>query len=434
MFARLFVATALLLIVDASSAQPPPPNYVQMPYLGKIDPNTGLLSSFDSGSQHVGIAPFFTEWFYQFSLDADDGQVLGYWIDTSTGYGATIEVQDAGHQNLGPLSGPLPKLSSGNYFLHVTANSPTLFHFGVIARPPVSLYPNDAGHTQDSALPLGTLTSSLSHNNNFYTYFTRLDPPYTNSPATGALIPDFNNPIPYAPSPDWYQFTLSQTAPVKLAVGNIAVPGETYVVVRLDGTSSVWQKNQTQILQPGTYRLMVVDKLTQVITGGGTLGFFRNSHAENFEHYGFQLIWDTNVPAPGGPSSVDLTTTLIDLNTDLGIGGHSTSTSPGGTVTVTCEINNLGFPASSAGNIAYYISKTPGLTPASIFVVHANLFDPVPASGSVKSVTNIMLPSNLAPGQYYLIVVANYDHKVNESNYDNNASNALPVTIVGAAH
>ena len=431
MFPRLCVGAAVLLVANASSAEPAPPNYVQMPYLGQIDPNTGLLRSFDSGNQQVGISPFFTEWFFQFSLDSTDGPHLSGSNDNSSGYNATITVQNAGHQDLGPLTGPLPTLQSGNYFIHVTSNSPTLFHFGVIAVPPLSSYPNDAGHTKDSALPLGTLTSSLSHNNSFYTYFPRAQISHTDSSAMGPLIPDFDHPMPYAPSPDWYQFTLLQTASVKLAVGNVFVPGETYVLFTSDGRASVWGKNQTQFLQPGTYWIMVVDKVTQVTAGGGGVTFFRNARVENFEHYGFQLVLSPGDQPGPGPSTVDLTTTLVDVNTDLGIGGHSNSTVPGGTISVTYRVNNLGSPASSAGNIAFYVSTTPGLTSASVFLVYANLFDTVPASGATPNlVANVALPSSLAAGTYYMIVVANFDHTVNESNYSDNPSNSLPITVV----
>jgi hypothetical protein len=283
-------------------------------------------------------------------------------------------------------------------------------------------------------LALGALTSTLAHSNSFYTYFPRARVAHTDSSATGPLVPDFNNPVPYAPTPDWYQFSLAQPGTVQLAVSNIATPGETYVLVHPDGTSSIWGKNQSQFLAAGSYLLAVADKLTQVGAGGGSLSFIRNSRAENFEHYSFQLVLNPNIqPNPGGPG-VDLTTTLLDVNANLGIGGHSTTTVPGGTVAITYRVNNLGVPGSSAGDIAYYISTTPTLTPASVFLLYGNLFDTVPAVGSTPSVVpNVTLPSSLAPGVYYVIVVANFDHKVTESNYDNNASNAIPITIVGAA-
>jgi hypothetical protein len=120
----IIIATGVSVLASIARAQePPPPNYVQMPYLGQIDPSTGLLRSFDSGAQRVGIAPYFLEWFYAFNFDSTFGtQGLSGSIDTSTGFGGTIEVQDAGHQNLGPLNGPLSRpLQTGSYFIHVTA-------------------------------------------------------------------------------------------------------------------------------------------------------------------------------------------------------------------------------------------------------------------------------------------------------------------------
>lgn len=142
-----------------------------------------------------------------------------------------------------------------------------------------------------------------------------------------------------------------------------------------------------------------------------------------------------NAQSAPGATKVDLTTTLVDVNTFLGIGGHSTSTGPGGVVIVEYKVNNLGSPASSAGNIAFYVSKVPRFTPSAKFIVYADLFDAVPASGSTQNIfANITLPTTLAPGAYYIIVVANYDHKVAEMNYNNNPSNALPISIVAPSH
>ena len=428
---RARLAAAIVIMASASVAQTPP-TYVQMPYLGVVDKTTGLLRSFDSGSQHVGIAPYFREWFYQFPFDASIGSSLKYWIDTSTGYGAAIEVQDAGHRSLGLLSGPLPPLTSGNYFVHVTASSPTLFHFGLFARPALEQYANDAGRTKDTALDLGTLTSGLGHANSFYTYYQRTAPSFTTSSAAGVLTPDFNNASPYPPSPDWYRFTLVQSASVTLSASG-ALPGPTYVLLAADGRSTIWVKGQTLPLQSGTYWLQVVDQVTQVAGGGaGGLVYFRNPHVEDFEHYQFLLSTSPNgSPGQGGAATVDLSATLVDVNTNTGIGGHSTSTMAGAPIAVTYRINNFGSPASGSGHVAFYVSKTPTLTPASIFLVYGSLFDAVPASGSIQGVSNVTLPSTLANGTYYIIVVANFDHVITESNYANNASNALQITVAG---
>jgi hypothetical protein len=134
-------------------------------------------------------------------------------------------------------------------------------------------------------------------------------------------------------------------------------------------------------------------------------------------------------------ADVDLTTTLVDVNTNQGLGPPSTSARPGGSVAVRYKINNLGSQAGSAGNIGFYLSKTLSLAPSSIFLVYANLFDAVPASGSTKDqVGNITLPSSLQGGNYFIIVVVNYDHEVSEVDYTNNPSNPLPITVSAAPH
>ena len=56
---------------------------------------------------------------------------------------------------------------------------------------------------------------------------------------------------------------------MKLSIPVVESPGETYVLVTADGLSTVWAKNQSQVLQAGTYWLMVLDKVSQVIASGG---------------------------------------------------------------------------------------------------------------------------------------------------------------------
>jgi hypothetical protein len=146
------------------------------------------------------------------------------------------------------------------------------------------------------------------------------------------------------------------------------------------------------------------------------------------------FLTESDPTVSASATNVDLTTILIDVNTDPGIGVHSTTTVPGGLVLVEYKVNNLGSPASSAGNVGFYLSKQPTLTPSAIFLVYADLFEAVPASGSTQNIFgNINLPTTLPTGMYYIIVVANYDHKVLETNYSNNPSNALAITVTSGA-
>ncbi len=219
---------------------------------------------------------------------------------------------------------------------------------------------------------------------------------------------------------------------MKLEVDVIRNPGETYMLLTPNGFSGEWPKGQSRALTAGTYWLAVADEVTQFIGGGGGgLGFTRNARVENFEHYQFRLA-----VAPGGqpgnnPATVDLTATLLGINTNLGMGGgQSNVTAPGGTVMMSFRVNNNGPTPTTAGHYAIYISKTPQLTPASKFVVFGSFFDAVPAMGSTSAEpTGVVVPADVMPGNYFMIVVANYDQSVNETNFNNNASNPAPITI-----
>ena len=131
----------ILLATPLASAQPAPPTFVQMPYLGVIDPNTGALRSFDSGKQPVGTSSFYKEWFYQFNLDASQGATLRGFIEQGAGLAATIEVQDAGHRTLGPLAGPLPKLGTGTYYIDGHPVPTTNFLLRQQLPPPLLRFP-----------------------------------------------------------------------------------------------------------------------------------------------------------------------------------------------------------------------------------------------------------------------------------------------------
>lgn len=135
----------------------------------------------------------------------------------------------------------------------------------------------------------------------------------------------------------------------------------------------------------------------------------------------------TTGPAPTG---VDLTVTLHNINTDLGIGGYSTTTTAGGSVIFDYEILNSGATASGAGTIGYYLSTDPTITTGDRLIVTGNLFNAVPGGGSSgRAGSTIKLPTDIGPGTYYLGVIVDKDNAVSETNENNNASVAKQITI-----
>jgi len=266
----------------------PPLWWVEMGYLGKIDPKTELLRSYDTGKQQVG-QQFFSLWDFWFDLEAALGQTIQGSVFTGSGYSATLNVHIDENTIVGPLTGPYSRpFRSGRYYVKVTTSvGPTYFHFGIVAVPPLSLFPNDAGRTSAAPRDLGTLTGFLGRSNSFYTYFPRARVSESSGP--GPLLPDFNQPTPWAPSPDWYRFRLANPRRVRLTASG-TLPAPTFVVHWQDGRTSIWSGGQTVDLQAGPYLLSVYDQKTQVAGGGsGELVIIRNPRAENFSHYQFEL-------------------------------------------------------------------------------------------------------------------------------------------------
>jgi hypothetical protein len=300
MFERWFAVVALIFSTasafGACCGSPPttPSLAWPIPFLGEMDPSTHLQRSFDSGKQGVGVAPW-SEYWYKFFFAGPPGTGLTGFVATGGDFQSTITVVDNNLRPLGTLNGTVPAaLPGGSYYIHVTAPGHTFFHFGLVAPPNLTQFPNDAGHTESTALNLGPLGKILTHSSSFYTFFARMDPPQ-DSPSQGSMTPDFSRPNPNPPlQSDFYVFTLATPGPVKLnsSHGGFGEPDHNtpqYILKQPDGTKLSWPNNQTINLVSGTYLLQVVDQRTEVTQGGNVT--FRNSQFEDFENYRFQLLF-----------------------------------------------------------------------------------------------------------------------------------------------
>jgi hypothetical protein len=249
---------------------------------GDVDPSTNLLNSYDTGQQQVG-QPGFPYWEFWFQLNGRfEPKIEGSILSTS----ATINVMADEHSIVGPLVGPLRPLSTGRYFVKVSGHA--TFHFGFIAVPLLSSFPNDAGRTPQSARNLGTFSypNGVGHKNSFYTFFPRAQ--ITPSSGPGHLVPDFSHPTPFAPSPDWYSFNLPKRQRVRLQAAG-SIPGPTYVLTLPNGSYALFPTGHTLELDPGLYLLAVYDQKTRV-SGGDNIVTYRDPNAENFEHYSFDIV------------------------------------------------------------------------------------------------------------------------------------------------
>jgi subtilase family serine protease len=140
----------------------------------------------------------------------------------------------------------------------------------------------------------------------------------------------------------------------------------------------------------------------------------------------------------GGGGGVDLTSTLVDVNTFTGLGGHSTTTNVGGQIVIQYKINNSGSTQTGAGHIGFYASTDQYIGTNDIQIPgtgqYTILTDYVPANGStpVETVT-LTLPTSVtgsATGTtWYIGLDVNYDEGVTETNYNNGSSTTIPITV-----
>jgi Ca2+-binding RTX toxin-like protein len=122
------------------------------------------------------------------------------------------------------------------------------------------------------------------------------------------------------------------------------------------------------------------------------------------------------------------TTPLPDFTTS-GLTLGTTTLAAGGSTSVAFAVNNIGTGSGQPGNAVVYLSTDSTITTSDTILsaVGPNFLSPS-QSQSFNGYT-ISLPSNLAPGTYYVGVIADYDNLVAESNEGNNVSNVVAITV-----
>jgi hypothetical protein len=317
MLARSGLISFLFAVAAAPTAmsqEPPPPptsptSAIPMALFGLIPQGKSLFSSYDTGTQTVG-TPFFPRIWYRFSIgngEALGTDLIGSFV-TSTGFDASLALFDGQLKPLGQFNTG-HTLTSGSYFVEVTANQPTKYHFGVVGVPTKKNFKNDAGRSEDAALPLGTLLKATTHTNDFYTFFDRQEVSPTGPATPGELTPNFMAPDPQVQT-EFYSFELASASTMKVI--SISQDDDTFIIhARGDSKTSVLKNGSTAQFSAGSYVLEIVDKLTQVSGGGGTTAIFRDPHAENYEHHTFELLLTemgpvSSNPTPGQPESSSL--------------------------------------------------------------------------------------------------------------------------------
>ncbi|MDQ2769535.1 MAG: T9SS type A sorting domain-containing protein [Bacteroidota bacterium] len=141
---------------------------------------------------------------------------------------------------------------------------------------------------------------------------------------------------------------------------------------------------------------------------------YQNQVAESNENNNVSAV-SFNVIA----STVDLVTAQASVS--------PTNPAPGTPLYMSCYINNLGNAAAASSSVGFYLSTDATLDAADQLLTSqygAQLYPNYPSQRSGTAA----IPSNLAPGTYYILFVADYQNQVPESNETNNVT-AVSFTV-----
>lgn len=110
---------------------------------------------------------------------------------------------------------------------------------------------------------------------------------------------------------------------------------------------------------------------------------------------------------------------IIDFNV-LSISDTVHTTIATKDLTPIIQVQNLGSGYSSTHHIGYFVSKDSVWDSSDILMSYTAVAEPL-RNSSIKLNPSIKLPANTSVGDYYLIVVSDYDQKIVETNEQNNS-------------
>lgn len=123
--------------------------------------------------------------------------------------------------------------------------------------------------------------------------------------------------------------------------------------------------------------------------------------------------------------------TVTSAQVDFTITNFTTSASTvnvGGSINLSCNLNNKGTSNSNTAKLAYYLSANSTYESSDILLNSRNLGN-LSANSSLSDYTSVTIQSSVASGSYYVLAVADYDNSQVETNELNNVS-YVQITII----
>ncbi|MEQ1614530.1 MAG: CARDB domain-containing protein [Hyphomicrobiaceae bacterium] len=137
---------------------------------------------------------------------------------------------------------------------------------------------------------------------------------------------------------------------------------------------------------------------------------------------------EANNPSAG----VAITVTAPAPTPDLAITAlpsvDTTTATAGGLISYSFSVDNLGPAVASASTTGIYLSTDATVTAGDILLNSVGMAS-ITSGGYQSAIADLVLPSNLAPGNYYIGAIADATNAVAESNEVNNSSSIVTITV-----
>jgi Bacterial Ig domain/Calx-beta domain/CARDB/FG-GAP-like repeat/FG-GAP repeat len=130
-----------------------------------------------------------------------------------------------------------------------------------------------------------------------------------------------------------------------------------------------------------------------------------------------------------------LTATTTATPSDLFVVGNNlsaTTVAAGGSITFSYWVDNFGTGPAPASQTGIYLSTDSVITSSDLFLASVNtpqLTTLSGAHGTDLEAVGITIPAGLAPGNYFIGAIGDYDGQIPESNENNNASVGIAIIV-----
>lgn len=191
-----------------------------------------------------------------------------------------------------------------------------------------------------------------------------------------------------------------------------------------------WQKPETGSGTLAGYKVFRNGAAISTINNPNTLTFSESGLADGSYQYHVTARY-SSPSGESGPSNTVTVDVSSEAKPDLIITNPTVepaNVEPGGTINVTCKLENQGTTQAGSSMLRIYLSQDE-IFDSGDRQLASDSMDPLDA-GATKDVTgqNIQVPSNTNVGNWFVIFLADADGTVNESIENNNQASA-PLTI-----